>query len=73
MNGLPKPAEFPIGSPESRAAARAQLERAKREPGEVIRVRIIEVGYDGKTPLPPPQRFPWEGGVTEMIWVAGEE
>jgi hypothetical protein len=68
-----KPADFPLGSAESRAAARAQLERAKREPGEVIRVQIVYIGHDKKEPLPPPERIPWKGGVTEMIWVAGED
>lgn len=70
MNGLPKPGNFPIGSSESRAAARAQLERLN-QPKEILRVRVIHVGHDGKEPLPPPQRHRWTGGVTEIIHVAG--
>jgi len=67
-----KPADFPLGSAESRAAARVQLERSK-EPKEVIRVRVVHVGDDGKEPLPPSQRHRWTGGVTEIIHVAGSD
>jgi len=37
-NGQPRPEEFPLGSPESRAAARAMLEVQERD---VRRVQII--------------------------------
>ena len=37
-DGLPRPEEFPLGSPESRAAARAMLEAQERD---VRRVSII--------------------------------
>ncbi len=40
------PGDFPLGSLESRAATRAMLENAEREPREVLRVRIIQVGSD---------------------------
>ena len=70
MTGLPKPGDFPIGSSESRAAARVQIERSK-QPREVIRVRVIHIGHDGKEPLLPPQKFPWKGGVTEIVHTAG--
>jgi hypothetical protein len=71
MNNRLKPGHFPLGSPESRAMARAQLERAEREPAQVLRVRVIHVGLDRNEPLRQPQRFPWQGGVTEIIHVAG--
>jgi hypothetical protein len=72
MSSLLKPGDFPLGSPESRAMARAQLERAEREPRQVLRIRIIHVGLDSKEPLPQPQTVPWQGGVTEIIHVAGD-
>jgi hypothetical protein len=62
MSSLLKPGDFPLGSPESRAMARAQLERAEREPRQVLRIRIIHVGLDSKEPLPQPQTVPWQGG-----------
>jgi hypothetical protein len=65
------PGDFPIGSLESRAVVRAQLERAEREPGQVLRIQIIHVGLDDKEPLPQPQTIPWRGGVTEIVHVAG--
>lgn len=71
MNNRLKPEHFPLGSPESRPMARAQLERAEREPAQVLRIRVIHVGHDSKEPLPQSQRFPWQGGVTEIIHVAG--
>lgn len=70
MTGLPKPGSFPIGSSESRAAARVQLERSK-QPKEVIRVRIIHVGHNGKEPLPPSKSISWQGGITEIVHVSG--
>jgi hypothetical protein len=73
MNNRLKPAHFPLGSPESRAMARAQLEPAEREPTQVLRIRVIHVGLDSKEPLPQPQRIPWQGGVTEIIHVAGSD
>lgn len=73
MNNRLKPGYFPLGSPESRAMARAQLERAEREPTQVLRIRVIHVGLDSKELLPRPQRLPWQGGVTEIIHVAGSD
>ena len=67
-----KPADYPLGSAESRAAARVQIERSK-EPKEVIRVRVIHVGHDGKEPLPPSQRLPWNGGITEIVHIASSD
>ncbi len=40
------PGDFPLGSLESRAATRAMLENAGREPREVLRVKIISMGSD---------------------------
>jgi hypothetical protein len=71
MNSLLKPGYFPVGSPESRAMARAQLECAEREPRQVLRIRVIHIGLDSKEPLPQSQKFRWQGGVTEIIHVAG--
>lgn len=68
---IPKPGDFPICSPESRAAARAMLERAEREPGTVLRLVIVHIGHDGTEPLPAPRRIKWPGGVTEILHEAG--
>jgi len=65
------PADFPLGSLESRAAARAKLERSQRDPANRISVRIIHIGHNGKEPLPPSQSISWQGGVTEIIHVSG--
>lgn len=65
-----KPSDFPLGSLASRAAARAEIERSEREPAEVISVRIIHIGHDGKQPLPLPQRRSWERRVTEITHAA---
>jgi hypothetical protein len=65
-----KPSDFQLGSLASRAAPRAQLERAKQKREEVISIRVVYIGYDGKEPLPPPQKIPWKGGVTEIVYVA---
>ena len=51
--------------------ARAHLERAEWEPGQTLRIRVVRVGGDSKEPLPPPQTIPWQGGVTEIIHLAG--
>jgi hypothetical protein len=64
---IPKPGNFPICSPESRAAARAMLERAEREPGTVLRLVIVHIGHDERDPLPAPERIKWAGGVTEIV------
>ncbi len=71
MNPRLKPGDFPLGSPESRAVVRAQLERARREPRQELRVQIIHIGLDDKEPLPQSQTIPWQGGVTEITHVAG--
>jgi hypothetical protein len=72
MDSGPQPGDFPIGSIESRAAARAKLEHIESNPGEVIRVRIVHIAHDGKTPLPPPSRSEWPGRVTLIEHVASE-
>ena len=41
----PHPEEFPLGSPESRAAARAKLERIQADRMKnVIRVTVVNIG-----------------------------
>jgi hypothetical protein len=64
-----KPSDFAVGSVESRVAARARLSRA--EPEEVLRVRVIHIGYDEETPLPLLRLLKWNGGLTEITHVAG--
>jgi hypothetical protein len=64
-----KPADFCLGSIESRVAARAQLEWAK--PEIVLRVRIVHIGHDGTTPLPVAQHIVWKGGASQIVHVAG--
>ncbi len=71
MNPRLKPGDFPLGSPKSRAVARAQLARAEREPRQVLRVQVIHIGLDNKEPLPQSQTIPWQGGTTEIIHIAG--
>jgi hypothetical protein len=68
--GLPRPPDFRVGSPESRAAARA---RAARRIRSFIQVRIIYVGLRGSEGLPPPERIESEDSVTEIVHVAGSE
>ena len=64
----PRPEDFPIGSTESRAAARAMM---TREPENVFRLTVVHVGHDGKSPLPASTRSEWNGGVTEILHIAG--
>ena len=65
------PADFPLGSMESRAAARARLEK-RMEP--VVRVTIVHIGHDGSTPLPPPTRCNWgDDGFAEFIHVGSKD
>lgn len=68
--GLPRPSDFPVGSPESRAAARAMAERRIKS---FIRVKIVYVGLRGSEGLPPPERIESEDSVTEIVHVAGSE
>jgi hypothetical protein len=72
MDWEPHPGDLPTGSVESRAAARAKLEHIKSHPGEVIRVQVFHIGYDGKSPLPPPSKTDWSGGKTIIEHVGGE-
>jgi hypothetical protein len=71
VNPRLKPGDFPLGSPKSRAVVRAQLERAEREPSELLKVEIVHIGFDDKEPLPQSRTIPWQGGVTEIIHIAG--
>ena len=67
---LPRPSNFPVGSPESRAAARAMAEwRIKG----FIRVKVVYVGLRGGEGLPPPERIESEDSVTEIVHLAGSE
>jgi len=69
-SGLPRPSDYSMGSPESRAAARAMAERRIKS---FIRVKIICIGLRGSEGLPPPQRIESEDSVTEIVHVAGSE
>ena len=43
----PRPEDFPLGSPESRAAARAKLERIQVDRMKnVIRVTVVHIGRE---------------------------
>jgi hypothetical protein len=66
------PGDFPVGSIESRAAARARLEK-RTEP--VVRVTIVHIGQDGSQPLPPPSRCDWGMPVLRSLftWVGSQE
>lgn len=59
---------FPVGSLQSRVAARAKLER---EPGTVLHVTVIHIGHKATDPLPAPDRIKWNGGLTEIVHLAG--
>jgi hypothetical protein len=69
---IEKPGVYALGSLESRIAARTMLERIRTDQEKsVILVRIEHIGHDGKEPLPSVQRILSEGGITEIIHVAG--
>ena len=68
-DGVPRPSDFPVGSPRSRAAARTMAERKIRA---FIRVKIIHIGRSGSEGLPPMQRIQSEDSVTEIVHVAGD-
>jgi hypothetical protein len=68
--GLLRPSDFPVGSPESRAAARAMAERRIKS---FIRIKIVYVGLRGSEALPPPERIESEDSVTEIVHLAGSE
>lgn len=69
---IERPGNYQLGSIESRMAARAMMERIQTaRKKNVILVTIDHIGRDAKEPLPSPRRIPWEGGVTEIIHVAG--
>jgi hypothetical protein len=67
-----RPGDFPLGSIESRAAARAKLEHIKDNPGEVLHLIIHHVGEAKNTPMPPTERIEWPGGVTIIEHDGGE-
>jgi hypothetical protein len=50
MNNRLKPGHFPLGSPESRAMARSQLERAEWELAQVLRIRAFTLDSTAKGP-----------------------
>ena len=66
-----KPGDFPIGSLESRVAARACSKRLNEIPVRVIRANIVYIGCNGTGPFPPPSRIEWEGGVTKIVHTGG--
>ena len=48
-DGLPRPDEFPLGSPESRAAARAELERRHRVDVQIVIDAPRPHGHEGNS------------------------
>lgn len=75
MNGLeddafPRPSDFSVGSPRSRAAARALAESRIKS---LIQVKIIHIGHGGSDSLPPVRRIRSDDSVTEIVHVAGDE
>jgi hypothetical protein len=67
-NGLPFPSDYPMGSPESRAAARAMAERKIRTR---ITVRIVHVGQSLIGDLATPYRIDSEDSVVEFVHTGG--
>lgn len=68
--GVPRPSVFPVGSTQSRAAARALVERKIKS---FILVKIIHIGRGDSDRLPLMQRIQSDDSVTEIVHVAGEE
>jgi hypothetical protein len=66
MERMPNASDFPIGSLESRAAARMMLER-RRENMLMYRINIVLVGHQDDEPLPEGKR----SGVTEFTYGRG--
>lgn len=62
-----RPGDFPVGSLESRAAARSMLRRIQENPGAVLRVRIVHIGCGANMPLRATTRSQWDGGLTEIV------
>jgi len=69
-DGLPLPSDFPVGSPRSRAAARAL---AECKISTSIRVKIVHIGHSCSDGLPAMQRIQSDDSVIEIIHVAGDE
>ena len=68
--GLPRLSDFPVGSPESRASARAM---AARKIKTRILVRIIHVGKSVSDVLGLPYRVESEASVVEFVHVGGSD
>ncbi len=69
-DGARRPWDFPMGSLESCAAARAMAERKE---SAVFRIRIVHIGYRGSEGLPPRIRVPYHGGRFEIVHVPGDK
>lgn len=69
-DGLPRPSDFPVGSPRSRAAARSMAERSITS---LICVEIVHIGRRSSDGLPPMQRIPSSDSIVEILYVAGDE
>ncbi len=66
MNDL-KPGQYPIGSIQSRAAARTMLENNKSKP-EVIHIVLVGGSKENRTPLPPTKKVPGSNVVIEYSY-----
>jgi hypothetical protein len=68
------PADYQLGSIQSRIAARAVLGRirAEQEKNAII-VTVEHIGHDGRVSLPSSRRIVSARRVTEIIHVAGSD
>jgi hypothetical protein len=63
-----KPSDFPVGSVESRAAARAVSSGQERVQ---LRVIVEYIPYPADQPLFAPTRYSGDDGMIEIAYVAG--
>lgn len=67
-NSGPLPGDFPVGSLESRAAARSMLERTESNASRIVmRIEIVHIGTGADEPLPATQLVPFDGGMAEIV------
>jgi hypothetical protein len=69
-DGLPRPLDFPVGSPQSRAAARVLAESRTKS---FLQVKIVHIGRTDSDRFPPMQRIKSVDSVIEILHVAGDE
>jgi len=69
-DGLPRPSDFPVGSPQSRAAARALAESRIKS---FIQVKIIHIGRSGSDGLPSMRRIQSSDSVVEIVHIPSDK